>query len=191
MTYGLMPATPDGLLHLYRLVALDHAIQHGAVWPRFVPGFLFGYGAPVFNYYAPLSLYIPEALHLAGLSFVDALLIGMMVYVVLSAIGAYFLGRVWGGPVAGMMASVAYTCAPYLLYDWPRRGAVAEFAALAILPWVLWAFWRLAAHGQRRDLVLAVITLSALILTHNITALFTMPLLIAYSAYLWWTGPDP
>jgi hypothetical protein len=191
LTYGLMPATPDGLLHLYRLVALDHAIQHGAIWPRFVPGFLYGYGAPVFNYYAPLSLYIPEALHLVGLSFLNALLVGMMVYAVLGAIGAYFLGRVWGGPVAGMMTSVSYTCAPYLLYDWPRRGAVAEFAALAILPWVLWTFWRSAAHGQRRDLVLAVIALSVLILTHNITALFTMPILIAYSAYLWWTGTDP
>ncbi len=190
-SFGLLPASPDGLLHLYRLVALDHAIQQGDLWPRYVPGLIFGYGAPVFNYYAPLSLYPLEALHLLGLRFVDALLVGMMLAAVFGALGAWALGRAWGGPAAGLISAVAYGYAPYILYDWPRRGAVAEFAALAILPWLLWSFWRLAERGRRRDLWLAALALAALILTHNITALYTMPLLLIYGAYLWWHAPDP
>lgn len=191
LMYGLMPATPDGLLHLYRLVALDHAIRHGDLWPRYVPGFLFGYGAPVFNYYAPLSLYVPEILHLLGWRFLDALLIAMILYGLIGIAGAYLLGKVWGGPITGISTAVAYAYAPYILYDWPRRGAVAEFAALAILPWLLWAFWRLAMVGQRRDLLLAVASFSALILTHNITALYIAVLLVVYAAFLWWRSYDP
>mgnify|MGYP000576301761 CR=1 FL=1 len=190
LTFSLMPVTPDGLLHLYRLVALDHAIQHGDWWPRYVPGLLFGYGAPVFNYYAPLSLYIPEILHLVGLRYLDALLIGMIVWAMFGAFGAYLLGRLWGREAGGMVTAAAYAYAPYVLYDWPRRGAVAEFAALALLPWLGWAFWRLAMRGQRRDLIASTLCLAALILTHNITALVVMPLLFAYGAYLWWTSPD-
>ncbi len=191
VTFGLLPATPDGLLHLYRLVAFDHAIQHGDPWPRYLPGFLFGYGAPVFNYYAPLSLYLPEGLHLLGLRFLDALLVGMILFTLLGAFGAYLVGRSWLGPVAGIVTAAAYTYAPFVLYDWPRRGAVAEFAALALFPWALWAFWRLARLGHRRDLLAAVFFLNALILTHNITALYGLAILIVICVYLWWTSPDP
>lgn len=191
LTYGLLPVTPDGLLHLYRLIALDHAIRHGDWWPRYVPGFLFGYGAPVFNFYAPLSLYPMEGLHLLGLSFVDALILAMIGYTLVGAVGAYLFGKIWGGPVSGIVTAAAYAYAPYVLYDWPRRGAVAEFVALALLPWILWAFWRLAMQGQRRDLALATLFFGLLILTHNITALYVTPLLLAYSAFLWWTSADP
>lgn len=191
LTFGAMPDTPDGLLHLHRLVALDHAIRHGDLWPRYVPGLLYGYGAPLFNYYAPLSLYPLEGLHLLGLSFLDAFLVGMILYVFLGAWGAYLLGKAWGGPVAGVATAVAYTYAPYVLYDWPRRGAMAEFVALIVLPWVLYAFWRVATYGRRRDLVLAVVCFSAFIPIHNITALYGMGLLVTTSIFLWWVSPDP
>ena len=191
LTFGALPDTPDGLLHLYRLIALDHAIRHGDLWPRYVPGALFGYGAPIFNFYAPLSLYPLEILHLIGLRFLDALLVGMALYTFAGALGAYRLGEAWGGPVSGITASVAYTYAPYILYDWPRRGAVAEYAALMLLPWLLWAFWRLAMRGRRRDFVLAALCFATLILTHNITALYGAALLGLYALFLWWHSDDP
>ncbi len=198
-TFGAMPDTHDGLLHFYRLVALDHAVQHGDVWPRYAPGLVFGYGAPIFNYYAPLSLYPFELLHLLGLRFLDAFLIGLIGLAFAGAVGAYRLGKVWAGregPVwegqtAGIATAVAYAYAPYTLYNSPRRGAVAEFAALALLPWVLWAFWRLATHGRQRDLVLAVALLGLFIPLHNITTLHGAVLLAIYSMLLWWIGDDP
>jgi hypothetical protein len=189
--FGALPASPDGPLHLYRLVALDHAVRHGNLWPRYLPGMLYGYGVPLFNYYSPLYLYPSELLHLVGLSFVNALLASLALYMIVGALGAYLLGRAWNGPVAGIMVAGAYIYAPYLLYEALRRGVLAQYAALAILPWVLWAFWRLAKHGQRRDLVLAVACYSLLILMHNITALYGTALLVACCLYLWWTSPDP
>jgi len=191
LMFGALPASPDGPLHLYRLVALDHAVRHGLLWPRYLPGMLYGYGVPLFNYYSPLYLYPSELFHLTGLSFVNSLLAGLALYMLLGALGAYLLGRAWNGPVAGIAVAGAYLYAPYLLYEALRRGVLAQYAALAILPWVLWAFWRTARQGRRRDLLLAVICYSLLVLMHNITALYGTALLTAYCLYLWWTSPDP
>ncbi len=189
--FDALPDTPDGTLHLYRLVALDSAIQQGDLWPRYIPILHFGYGAPIFNYYAPLSLYPMEGLHLLGFDFLDAFLIGMSLYAVLGTIGAYLIGKSLGGPVAGIVAAVAFASAPFTFYDWPRRGAVAEFAALMILPWLLWAFWRLAVKGRRRDFVVAVLLFALFIPIHNISTLLGTPLLMAFCLYLWWVSPDP
>jgi uncharacterized membrane protein len=89
--------TADGTLHLYRLVAFDHALRGGDLWPRYAAGMAFGYGAPFFNYYSPLSLYPLEALHWLGLSFQQAWLAGMILYTFVGAAGACLLGARWPG----------------------------------------------------------------------------------------------
>ncbi len=191
LTFGTLLETSEGLRHLYQWIGLDHAIRHGDLWPRYAPGLLFGYGLPIFNYTSPLPLYPFEALHLLGFSFVDAMLIGLILYLLLGAAGAYRLGMTWGGPLAGVSTAFAYVYAPYTLYAWLRRGAVSEIAALALLPWVLWSFRQLAIRGLRRDLVQALGLLSLFILTHRAVALYGIALLAVYSVYLWWISPEP
>ncbi len=190
--FGTLPKSDDGLMHLYRLVALDYSVRHGDLWPRYSPGMAFGYGIPTFNYYSPLSLYPMEALHLAfGLRPVDAFLWGVMLYLFLGTLGAYLLGAAWGGPLVGLGTAAAYTYAPYTLINWTQRGAIAELLALALLAWTMWALRQLSLYGRRRDFVLAVGCFTLLILTHNITALIGAALLAAYSVLLWWVSPQP
>jgi uncharacterized membrane protein len=191
LMFGSLTRTDDALQHLYRLVALDSSIRHADLWPRYVPTLVYGYGIPLFNFYSPLSLYPPEILHLLGLSFLNALLVGLMGYILIGAAGAYLLGRRWAGVPGGIGAAVAYTYAPYAIFNLYHRGAIGEVAGLALLPWVLWGFDRLAEYGRRRDFSLAVLFFSLLILTHNITALYGMFLLVPYCLLLWWTGHKP
>jgi hypothetical protein len=183
---GKLPLTADGTLHLYRLVSLDHALRHGDLWPRYVPGMAYGYGAPFFNYYAPLSLYPLEALHLLGMSFVQAWLWGMVFYTLVGAVGAYLLGKAWGGKIAGIITAVAYTYAPYMLYDSVWRGTIAEFASLVLLPYCFWSLHQLATYGRRRDLFAAVLSLALFIPMHNVITLHGAVLLAIYAAFLWW-----
>lgn len=191
LMFGSLTRTDDALQHLYRLVALDSSIRHGDLWPRYAPTLVYGYGIPLFNFYSPLSLYPLEILHLLGLRFLNALLVGLMLYTVLGALGAYQLGKRWSGTLGGIGAAVAYTYAPYSIVNLYQRGAIGEVAGLALLPWVLWAFDRLAEHERRCDFALAVFCCSLLILTHNITALYGVFLLIPYCLLLWWTGKNP
>lgn len=188
--FGSLPKTDDGEMHFYRLVALDHAVQQGIWWPRYVPGMAFGYGMPVFNYYSPVSLYPMELLRLAGMSFVDAFLAGTILYILLGLAGAYLLGEAWGGPLVGLVTAVAYSYAPYTLVNLSRRGSIAESLGLALLVWTMWALRRLSQRGRRLDYLLAAGCFSLLILTHNITALYGAALLLAYGLLLWLVSPD-
>lgn len=182
---GQLPLTADGELHLYRLVSLDHALAghtlaDGSLWPRYVAGMVFGYGAPMFSYYAPLSLYPLEIFHLIGASFLQAWLLGMAFYVLLGAFGAYLLGRAWGGRICGLVSAVAYTYAPYMLYDLVARGTVAELASLALLPWVLWALWRVATYGRRLDFVMTAVCFALFIPMHNVITLHTTAIIAIF-----------
>jgi len=69
-----IPEGADTLLHLYRLVQLDNLIQNGIFYSRWAPDLVFGFGYPLFNYYAPAAYYLGEFLHIMGLGLVGGFL---------------------------------------------------------------------------------------------------------------------
>ena len=180
-----LPWSADGLLHFHRLAQLHRSLRHGILFPRWVPDMGFGFGFPLFNYYAPLSYYLAEPLHLAGLSIQSALLAAFVLATLAACVGAYLCGRDLFGPQAGFVAAIAFVYAPYNLYNVVHRGALAEAWGLAWLPFAFWALRRLALRGHRADLALSCLFYAALLLTHNILALISTPLLILYAAVLW------
>jgi len=186
---GALPWSADGLLHFHRLAQLDRALRsslrHGILFPRWAPDMGFGFGFPLFNYYAPLSYYLAEPLHLAGLSTQNALLAAFVLATFAACIGAYLCGRDLFGPQAGFAAALAFVYAPYNLYNVVHRGALAEAWGLAWLPFVFWALRRLALRGRWADLTLSSFFYAALLLTHNILALISTPLFILYVIILW------
>lgn len=185
LTQGRYPLTDDGLLHLVRLIGLDHAVQHGALWPRFMPALHYGYGSPLFNYSGPLSLYPAELFHLLGMGFSNALLWATVLWGLFGMLGAYRLGQSLGSPVAGLVAGAGFLYSGQLDYF----GNTAQFAALSFLPWALWAVRLLARQRRRRDFLLAVAFIAAPVLTHNITAMVSAALAAAYAVYLVLTEP--
>ncbi|MGD2176473.1 MAG: 6-pyruvoyl-tetrahydropterin synthase-related protein, partial [Anaerolineae bacterium] len=165
---------------------MRHALEQGMVFARWLPDLAFGYGFPFFNYRAPLSYYLALSLHLTGLPLPLASNLVYVLSLLGSALGAYLLARDLFGPRAGVVAAVAYTYAPYQLLDALSRGNAPEAVALALLPFLLWAFRRLALRGGRGWFSLSVGLLTALYLGHNISSLLFTPFLLAYLAALWW-----
>ncbi len=182
-----LPWSADGQLHFWRVVELDHCLRNGYFYPRWMPDMAYGYGFPLLNYYAPLSVYLAEGFHLFGLDFTAALLAAFCASLALGALGAYFWAREAFGEASGLLAAVAYTYAPYTLYDAIWRSNLAESLALGVLPWAFWRLRRLALRGRARDVALTALAFAALVLSHNITALIASPLLAAYALLLWWT----
>jgi len=182
---GRLPWAADSLLHFHRLAQLDRALKNGLFFPRWAPDMGFGYGFPLFNYYAPLSYYLSEPFRWFGLDTQGTLLASFICAACVACAGSYLWGRDLGGKTAGIAAGVAFTYAPYMLHNVYDRGALAEVWALALVPFVFRSVRCLVVHERRRDWALTSFAYGALILTHNITALIATPLLIAYGLVLW------
>jgi hypothetical protein len=181
---GGVPHAADALLHYHRLGQLGRALHHSILYPRWLPDMGYGYGFPLFNYYAPLSYYLAQPLRLLGVGTEDALLAMFAFGLLVAFFGAFVWARDLFGPLPGLVAGAAYAYAPYLLYNVYRRGALAEVWGLAVLPFVFLAIRRLAIRPDRRRFFFAVLSYTALVLTHNILALVCTPLLLLYSTVL-------
>ena len=101
----------------------------------------YGYGYPIFNYYSPLTYYLANLIALVGLDIVTAVKAVFILGLLGAAAGMYVFVRANWGERAGVVAAAAYVFSPYLLFIDPHmRGDLAEFFALALFPWLLWAF---------------------------------------------------
>jgi hypothetical protein len=191
-TQSQMLLSDDAALHLYRTIVLDHSLRYDhPIYPRFSSALAYGYGAPLFNYFSPAAYYLPRTLHVLGMSFVDAWLAAMVLYLWLAAIGAFLLGRILTNTAGGVIAAVAYLYSPYLLYDAVSRGTITEVAGLAMLPLVLYALTRLARKPSASSFFLATISYSMFIPLHNIVTLHGSILIAAYALLLSATSSKP
>ena len=172
----------DGLLHLYRLVALQQAVQQGGLFPRWLPDLAYGYGFPLFVFYAPLAYYLTLALTWSGLSFAGGFNASLSLALLLAGSGVYLLVKDMFGPRAGLLAGVAYVYAPFQLLNSLARGGLPAAWALAAFPFVFWLFRRLIRQrGSPSVLSLALpvsaLSLGAALLMHNTLSLLFVPLL--------------
>ena len=192
LTRGELPLSADGLVHLHRGIALEHALRvDHPLWPRFASGLAHGYGAPLFHYFPPLA-YMPLTWFAKiGIGFVDGFLLSLALYTLAAALGAFALARHWtGADLAGWVAALAYVNSPYALFNSLTRGAVAEVAALAILPWVIFALARLAQAGGRHDVALASLSFAIFIPLHTLITLHGTALLIVVCFFTLWRADE-
>ena len=125
LAVGLLAAIPlleprlihasDSLPHYYTLVQLDHLVRQGIVYTRWIPYKASGFGAPFFQYYAPLAFYAAEGFVWLGLEMLLAFRLAWALTLVGSAVGAYLWTRdiLHEGPA--LVAAAAYVCGPYML----------------------------------------------------------------------------
>lgn len=176
----------DLLFWPYRLWELDRCIRDGQFFARWFPDFGWGKGMPFLNFYAPLFLYLAEGLHLAGLTLLGAL--KAMIFVILagSAVGMYLLVRQGHGREASLIAGASYLFGPYFLTVVYLRGGLAEGLGFLWMPFCLLALRKAVVGGGRAAILLGGLSLAALILTHNITAMLFLPVALAYGVVMGW-----
>jgi hypothetical protein len=176
----------DSPFLLQRLHQLTAALLDGH-WPvRWMPDANYGYGYPFFNFYAPLSIYIAAVFRLAGFTYVGAIKMAQLAAFFTAAWAMYQLGQRWlGSSWAGLLASAAYTLAPFHMVNVYVRGdSLAEFWAMAFYPLLYWALLNVA--NGRIAMVWLGFAFAALVLSHNISALIFTPYLLAYALLLSW-----
>ena len=175
-----IPKGADTLLHFYRSVQMEHMIGQGVLFSPWAPDMAYGFGYPIFNYYAPLSYYLTSIPAFVGLNLELAFQAIFVFSLVLSSLGMFLWTRDLMTDPAALVAAAMFTLSPYMMVDAVHRGALAELLALSLLPWILWAFRRYLVFGGWGYALVSVVSFAALILTHNITALIFTPIVIFY-----------
>jgi hypothetical protein len=168
-----LPNGTDTLYHIYRAAEMDRAWTHGLLIPSWAETFYYGYGSPVFHFYASFTYYVTSALmRLFTLNAVESLRLLTAMCMLLAGGGMYLFMRDAVSKLAGILAALAYVYSPYILFTEPyTRGAYPELLALALFPLVMWRYERLLRNGGGINLVLAALSSGLLIITHNLMAL--------------------
>jgi hypothetical protein len=169
----------------FRQVAFDAAIRAGDWLPRWTPCWYYGYGSPIFHFYAPLPYYLSELWLLAGASLPRAFQLTLFAAWLGSGLAMYLLARDSLSRPAASVAAVLYLLAPYHLVDMLVRHALGEHLAFVWLPLALWGVAGTALRPGALRFAVGALAVAALPLTHNLTALLALPVVIGWSALAW------
>lgn len=164
-------------IHVFRLQQFDECLRDGQIPCRFISQGGLGYGYPLFNYYSPLPYAVAESFHSLGLSLIDSLKISFILPFFLGSVGMFLLASWHFGLVGGLIASALFTFAPYHAVDVFVRGALAEFWAISLMPLTLYFIAQKSSSFFSLSLLL-------LLLSHNLSSLYFLPLVILYAWYL-------
>jgi hypothetical protein len=182
----------DQLPSAFRLLHTDRA-HHAGIWfPRMAAELGFGYGQLLHQVYPPLGFELAAWIHALGFGYLDSLRVFFSLCLLSDALGMFVYARVLGLPrPTATLAAIAFVWAPYVLLDAHQGGDFGESIGIALLPWALAAFHRLAERTTPGRLATAALALGAVNLAHNITALFFTGLLVLYIALLAAIRRDP
>lgn len=169
--------------HFERLYELDKCLKSGQIPCRIAADFMYGYGYPIFNFYAPLAYYLGEVFYLLGLGVVVSVKMVFLLAAVISFLGMYFLVREFWGEKAGLVAAVLYIFTPYRALNFYIRGALTESLALGLVPVVVFLMVR---GVKKRSFLWSLgggLFYGFLILSHNITSLIFSSFLLITVLY--------
>jgi hypothetical protein len=182
----------DATIGVYFLWQFDAGIRDGAWWPVWGAHMVYGYGYPLFMLIAPLAYYVAEGFLLLGLGMVGAIKGVYALAFLASGLAMYLFARRGLGRYGGLAAAVAYVYIPYHLVDIYVRADMAEFAAMAFFPAVLWALDYLMSAVNRRQratgIAATALLYAGLVLTHFTMGVIFSPVAAAYAL---WRGIFP
>lgn len=168
-------------IHGVRVTEMHRALSEGQIPVRWTEHFGYGYGMPLFEFYAPLPYYVGALLYGIGIPLVIAVKILFLLSTVGTAIGAYFLGKeLFSHKSAGILVAAAYTLAPYRALNLFVRGALSEAWGMMALPWIMYGIL-VARKKIWLGFYFVVFGCVVLLLSHNLTALIVAPFLILFT----------
>ena len=169
----------------FRQVAFDAAFRAGDWLPRWTAYWYYGFGAPLFHFYAPLPYFVTELWLLAGASLARAFQLTLFSGWLASGLAMYLLARDALSRPAATVAAVLYLFAPYHLVDMLVRHALGEHLAFVWIPLAVWGVAGSVSRPGPLRFAIGALAVAALPLTHNLTALISMPVVIAWSGLAW------
>jgi hypothetical protein len=170
--------------HVARLAEMDRAIRDGHFPVRWSQNFGFGYGMPLFNFYGPLPFYIAWLFHLIGLSFISSIKALVILNYFISFIGMYYLTKYFWGKYGALLSATAFIYAPYRAINTYVRGSLNELTAITFVSLSLFFILMMVRKKKNKWVIYSSLSLAGIILSHNITAFISFPILFIYGLFL-------
>lgn len=164
--------------HVARLYEMDKALKDGHFPVRWSKDLGWGYGMPLFNFYAPLPYYFAEIFHLLGFSFLNSIKICFGATFILAFIGMFLLANKFWGKYGGFLSATAFVYSPYRSVDFYARGALGELFAISLIPLAIWAIFELVEKKTFRKIAAASLIMASLFLSHTVLTLIAIPTLL-------------
>lgn len=166
---GFYPMHDD--TQVARVQQMAKALSDGMFPVRWVYDLGYGYGYPIFNFYAPFAYYIGSLFVFFGLSplLSTKLMIALPVFIV--GFGMYYLAKESWGRIGGLASAILAMTAPYVAVNIFVRGAIAEYYAYSFIPFLFYFLYKAYISGKMRFVIFGALSFAAVILSHNLTAM--------------------
>lgn len=174
--YGFFPMHDD--TQVARVHQMTKSLRDGMFPVRWVSDLGYGYGYPIFNFYAPFAYYVGSIFDLAGFDELTATKIMMAVPFIILGIGMYLLSSSIFGKSGGVVSAIFAISSPYFAVNLFVRGAVAELYGIAFLPLIFYSFIQIVRKKQFRYVIVGGISFAGMIVSHNLTALMATPFIL-------------
>ena len=166
----------DMEIHLLRIESIADALRSGQFPARISTLALWGLGYPFSIYYNDIFLYFPAVLRLLGFSVNTAYKFYLLGINFLTVLIAYisFKGMFKSRKI-GVILSLLYSTASYRYVNTYVRAAVGEYTAMAFLPLIALALWRMYSDEPKengaivRNAMLLAVGFSGIIGCHVLT----------------------
>jgi hypothetical protein len=160
---------PDGFdtpQHLRFVETYQNAFASGVLVPGWAAGDNMGFGSIGVRFYPPLAHYLMAVIHILTNDWYDTIWITAFFWMIVGSVGMYFWAREYLSPPASALVSVLFATMPYHLMQLYVYMLLAEFAAIALLPFCFLFATRIIKFGRLKDVLLFSLAYSLLILTH-------------------------
>jgi len=158
-------------VHGARIGEMSTGLKEGHFPVRWSGNFGYGFGMPLFEFYAPLPFVVGAVLYLSGLELILVIKLLWLLTGMVTAVGSYKLGSSLFGRTAGVVTAAALTMAPYRALNLYVRGALGEAWGILALPWILYGIVLVVRKKPNGWLVLSL-SVAGLCLSHNLTLIF-------------------
>lgn len=179
-----MLTSHDGEGHIIRMFEFNNAIEDGHFPVRWSKRLNWGLGYPFFNFNYPLPYYTSYLMHKAGLGLLDAFKIILAISFPLSGFFTFLWLKNHFSKIESIIGGLFYTLIPYHFVNVYVRGNLGETLALTIVPLNFYLVNRLNKKLNLNNVILLGLCLSAVILSHNISALLFLPVILIYGLLL-------
>jgi len=173
----------DILFHFTWAEQFHHALMDGALYPRWVDT-PFGYGSPVFIFYAPLGFYLISVIKFITGSLILSIKLVIYLSFFLSGITMFFFVRNLNGDRTGFVSAILYQLIPYHTFNLFTRGVFPELLAFIWFPLILLFIRKMFLDKKPITIAFTGLTYAGLIMIHLVSAFMFTFVMIGYGLYL-------